>query len=183
MAVWVIIKAYRHRLQISCAVGMMIAMAVAMMTSLLFGLIWGYLFQTMSVPTLLALFLGMIIGYTVGRPIHLMAALDGVLAGVMGGLMGPMLSIMVLNELPLRVIFFCTWAHVLIMLLVLYLIQQEKGKKVEPGKWILYTGIGLVSFMTLLIGESIDTGRSIIEVLIYWGEDLDPSGPHEHFHH
>lgn len=190
MAAWVIVMAHRHRLELSCTAGMMIAMAVAMMTSLLFGLIWGYLFQTMAVPTLLALGLGMLVGYTVGRPFHLMAALDGLLAGIMGGLMGPMLGVMVLNDLPLRVIFFCTWAYVLVMLVIVRLIQEEKDQITSiqaKSQWIRPMTIGLVSFITLLIGEAVDTDRSIMEVLMHWGDvfgqSIPSTVPDHHFHH
>lgn len=190
MAAWVIVMAHRHRPSISCAAGMMIAMAVAMMASLLFGLIWGYLLQAMAIPSIMAMGLGMMVGFTVGKPFHWMAVLDGMLAGIMGGMMGAMLGVMVLNDQPLRVISFCSLAYIAVMLVVLRLIKEERGSvpssRARIRDWVISASIGWIALLTLVVGEAIDTDRSVWHVLTHWesaGTESVRYPTSDHHHH
>lgn len=146
----VVALVFRKRGKIPCMTGMMIAMTLGMMVGLVAGVIFGVILTgNLFTSTLFSMAAGMVIGFLAGVPISVMAVLDGMLAGLMGGMMGAMLGEMVesgYQDMMIKIMFVI---FVGIVLILLFMMQQEFTRKKEGERFQLFQN---PFFMLVAIG-------------------------------
>jgi len=124
----VIVFVFIKRKKITCMTGMMVAMALGMLVGLTGGLQVGILYSgNLFFSTVLGTGIGLLAGFLAGLPVSIMAMMDGVLSGIMGGMMGAMLGEMISPEYQHSMIRVMLVIFVGMILIVLYMLQQETG--------------------------------------------------------